>query len=85
MVQIILVWRILSEVVANVWRQHSSPGDERLHALVQLYFIAPGAQKESPALPAVGSGLRLKIGEIDTASLHPHPDRHLRDQSDDQE
>jgi len=66
-------------------REHSSRETNGYTPRSTLAFIAPGAQKEGPALPAVGSGLCSKIGEIDTVPLHPHPDRDLRKQSDDEE
>ena len=64
-------------------REHSSRETNGYTPRSTLAFIAPGAQKEGPALPAVGSGLCLKIREIDTVPLHPHPDRDLRNQSED--
>jgi len=66
-------------------REHSSRETNGYTPRSTLAFIAPGAQKEGPALPAVGSGLCSKIGEIDTVPLHPHSDRDLRKQSDDEE
>jgi len=59
--------------------------DEMLRVRPKLIFIAPGAKQERFVFPAVGSGLRLQIGEIDTAFFHPHPDRYLRGQPDGQE
>jgi hypothetical protein len=51
----------------------------------QLFFVAPGAQQESPALSTVGSGLRLQVGQIGAATLHPSSDCDPRYQPDGQE
>jgi hypothetical protein len=51
----------------------------------QLLFVPPGAQQESPALSTVGSSLRLKVGQIGAATIHPPCGRHPRNQPDGQE
>jgi hypothetical protein len=51
----------------------------------QLFFVAPGAQQESPALATVGSGLRLKVGQIGAGSIDPPSGRHPCNQPDRQE
>jgi hypothetical protein len=51
----------------------------------QLLFVPPGPQQESPALSAVGSSLRVKIGQIGAAAIDPPCGRHPRNQPDRQE
>jgi hypothetical protein len=51
----------------------------------QLFFVAPGAQQENPALSTVGSGLRSQVGQIGAGSIDPPCGRHPRNQPDCQE
>jgi hypothetical protein len=52
---------------------------------LELIFVPPGTQEKSLVLSALGTGLRLKIGQIGAASIDPPPRGQLRNQTDCQE